>query len=102
VPHVNRSAEIQLSHEFGKVVGVGVHIVAGPRLAGTAVAATVVGDAPVSVLRQKEHLVFKGVRVERPAVTEDDRLTGSPVLVIDLGAVFGRESTHNVNSSVKL
>ena len=65
-------------------------------------AATVVGDATVSVLRQKEHLVFKGVGVERPAVTEDDRLTGSPVLVIDLRAVFGRESTHGLYSSVKL
>ena len=46
------------------------------------------GDAAVAASGQKEHLVFEGVRAERPAMAEDDGLSGAPVLVIDLRAVF--------------
>ena len=47
-------------------------------------AAAVVGDAAVAVRGQEEHLVFEGVRAQRPAVAEDHGLPGAPVLVIDL------------------
>ena len=77
-----------------EVVGVCVHVVAVPGLARAPVAATIVRDAPVAAGGQKEHLVLEGVRAQRPAVTEDDRLSLAPVLVIDLSSVLGRDRVH--------
>ena len=54
---------------------VGVHVVSLPRLAGTAVPATVMRDAAVAMGREKKHLIFKSVHVQRPAVTENHGLT---------------------------
>jgi hypothetical protein len=46
--------------------------------------AAIMRDTPVATLGQKEHLVFEGIRRERPAMAEDDCLTLSPVLVVDV------------------
>jgi hypothetical protein len=72
--------EIELSNKLREIVGVGVHVVAAPRLARTSVAATIVGDAAISLRSQKEHLVLKGIRGKWPAVTEDHRLPGATCL----------------------
>jgi hypothetical protein len=61
-------------------------------------AAAVMGDAAVSVVTEEEHLVFPGVRAQRPAKAEDDGLPRPPVLVIDLRAVFGRDRWHGMLS----
>jgi hypothetical protein len=58
------------------------------------VAAAIMGNASIAARSEKEHLIFKGVRGERPAVTENDRLSLAPVVVIDLRAVFGRDRAH--------
>src|SRR5208282_4379662 len=79
--------------------GVGVHVVATPRLAGSAVAAAVVRDAAVAALRQKQHLVFEGIRAEWPAMAEDYGLSLAPVLVVDLSSVFGCDGGHKMLSS---
>jgi CheY-like chemotaxis protein len=92
--------EIELLNEFREVVGVGVHVVAGPRLARTSVAAAVMGDAAISVRGEIEHLVFERIRGERPAVAEDHRLPGASVFVINLRAVFGCERTHGGSFAV--
>src|SRR5450830_1175032 len=57
-------------------------------------AAAVMGDAAVSAGAQKHHLVFPGVRAQRPPVTEDHGLSRAPVLVVDLRAVFGSDRGH--------
>src|SRR5450830_2183509 len=57
-------------------------------------AATVMGDAAVSARAQKHHLVFPGVRAQRPAMAEDHGLSAAPVLVIDLCTVFRRNRAH--------
>ena len=49
--------------------------------------AAVVRDTAIAALGQKEHLVFEGIRRERPAVAEDDCLTLAPVLVIEIDCV---------------
>ena len=92
------SLQVERFDERREIVGVGVHLVAVPRLARAAVAAAVVRDAAVSAVGQKDHLVFPGVRAERPAVTEDDGLSRAPVLVINLRAVFGRDCGHGIFS----
>src|ERR1700687_1959456 len=58
----------------------------------------VVSDASVSAVRQKQHLVFPGVRAKRPAVAEDYGLSRAPVLVVDLGTVFCRDCRHKMFS----
>ena len=61
-------------------------------------AAAVVGDAPVAVRRQEEHLRLPGVGGQRPAVAEDDGLSAAPVLVVDLRAVLGLDRVHGTSS----
>ena len=58
------------------------------------------GDAAITVGRQEEHLRLPTVRTQRPPVTEYDGLTQTPVLVIDLCAVFGGDRVHVMVSSV--
>jgi hypothetical protein len=90
-PTRTTSLEVERLDERREVVGVGVQIVAAGGLTRAAVAATVVGDGAVAVLGQEEHLILPGVAIERPAVAEDYGLSFTPVFVIDLGAVFGRD-----------
>jgi hypothetical protein len=92
--YVDGILEIELLDEFRQVVGVSVHVVAGPWLAGTPVAAAVMCDASISARGEIEHLVFERICGERPAMAEDHRLPGAPVLVIDLRAVSGRDRAH--------
>ncbi len=87
VSDVDGVFQVERSREFGEIVRIGVHIVAVERLAGSSVAAAIVSDAPIAFFSEEEHLIFKRVGVERPTMTEDDRLTGSPVFVKEGGAV---------------
>jgi hypothetical protein len=98
VANMNRILETEFCCELGQIIGVRVHIIAVPRLARTPMPAAVMGYAAVSARGEKEHLVFKRISVERPAVTEDHRLPAAPVLVLDLGAIFGAEHTHGIIS----
>jgi hypothetical protein len=43
----------------------------------------VMSDTAVALVGQKEHLIFKGVRVEAIGVIENDRLPRSPIFEID-------------------
>jgi hypothetical protein len=45
----NRILDIELVHELGEVVGVGIEIVALPRLVGAAVASAVVRDHTIAL-----------------------------------------------------
>ncbi|MNS14787.1 hypothetical protein D3C72_464110 [compost metagenome] len=86
--------QIEPFDQLRQIVGVMVHVVARPRLAGTTMTATVVGDDPVTLVGEEDHLRFPAVGIQRPAVTEDNRLTGAPVLVVNLDAIAGSESAH--------
>ena len=86
--------QIQGLGEGGKIVGIGIHVVAIPWLAGSAVPAAVMADGAESMRGKKDHLVFPRVCAEGPAVAEDDRLTGAPVFVVDGGSVFGCDCGH--------
>jgi hypothetical protein len=46
---VDRILQVKRFYQFGKVIRVGVHFVAIPRLAGTPMAAPVVGNATKSM-----------------------------------------------------
>ena len=92
------SLRSSLASQRREIVGVGVHVIAIPGLAGAAVAAAVMSDAAISAAGQKKHLIFEGVRVERPAMAEYNGLSRAPVFVIDLGAIFGGDCAHKIFS----
>src|SRR5690606_21745422 len=98
VTHEDDVAQIKMVEQGSEVVGVRVEIVAVPRLAGTAVAPTVVGDGAEAIRCHVPQLVVPHIGGERPAVAEHHRLAGAPVLVEDLGAVLGsdRSGAHAV------
>ncbi len=51
-------------------------------------------NATVAVRREEEHLVLESIRCQWPAMTEDDRLSLAPVLVVNLRAIFCCNETH--------
>src|SRR5262245_4896628 len=57
-------------------------------------AAPVVGDDPVALLKEEEHLPVPVIGRQQPSVAEHDRLSLAPVLVMDLDAVGRRDSRH--------
>ncbi len=69
----DRVVQVEGLDELGEVIGVGVQVVAVPRLAGTPAAAAVMRDGPVAVRGHEEQLVIPRVGGERPAVAEHDR-----------------------------
>src|SRR5262249_31360025 len=101
VADVDCLPQVERFDQGREVIGVSVHVVAGPGLAGAAVTAAVMGGAAVTAGGQGEHLVVPGVRAQRPSVAEDDRLALAPVLVIDLRTVFGGYRAHGVLSFVR-
>jgi hypothetical protein len=61
VTNVDRIIEIERRYELSEIVRVSVHVISVPGLTRTPVTATIVSDAAISLVSQKEHLVFKGV-----------------------------------------
>src|SRR5262245_18544763 len=84
MPDVNRVFQVERFDQLREIVGVSIHVVAGPGLARSAVTATIMGDATVAAGCEEEHLVFPGVCTQWPAMTEDYGLSAAPVLIIDL------------------
>jgi hypothetical protein len=89
--------EIERICEGRDVGGIGVHLVALPRLAGTAMAAPVVGNHAIALVQKEHHLRVPIVSAERPAVMENNRLGGgwTPILVEDFGSVRGLDEWHD-------
>jgi hypothetical protein len=88
------AVQVEGFDEIRKIIGIGVHLVAVRRLARAPMATAIVGDTAIAVGRQEDHLIFPGIGVERPAVTEHDRLPCSPILVVDPRAVLGGDRAH--------
>src|SRR2546423_10722460 len=91
---VYRFLEIEMCGQGSEIIGVVIHVVAAIDLSGTAMPAAVVGDDPIAVLEEEHHLRIPIIGRQRPAVTEDNRLTLAPVLVEDLNAVVGGDRAH--------
>jgi hypothetical protein len=99
VADVDGIPQIERMDQRGEIVGVGVQVIAAPRLAGPAVATSVVRNHTISALRQEQHLVVPGVGAQRPAVAEDDGSSGAPILEVDLAPILRRDGIrHEVDS----
>jgi hypothetical protein len=83
--------QVQALDERMEIVGQGIEIIAGARIVGAAVAATIESDAGKSALRQCDHLRLPGVGIQRPGVSEDDRSAGAPATVEEFSAVMRGE-----------
>src|SRR3546814_13805588 len=82
------------------VVGVGIHLVAVPGLAGAAVAAAIMANGAIALGGEEHHLRLPGIGTEGPAVAEHHRLPAAPVLVVELGAVLHRQLGQDRTSVV--
>ena len=72
-----------------EIVGVVVHVTTVCALARAAMAAAVIGDDAKAAIEEEQHLRVPIVGRQRPAMADHDGLAGAPVLVENLGAVFG-------------
>ena len=95
---VNGILQVEMRGQRRQVVGIMIHVVAVGGLAGAAMAAAVMGDDAIAVIEEEQHLRVPVIGRQRPAMAEDDRLTVAPILVIDLGAVLGRDRGHGAAS----
>src|SRR6202040_1455149 len=86
--------QVEMGRESRQVIGIMIHVVAVGGLGRAAVPTAVMGDHPIAMMQEEQHLVIPVVRAERPTMAENYRLSVTPVLVVDLYTVFGRDSGH--------
>src|SRR5271154_61662 len=86
--------EVEMLHQSGAIGCIGVHVVAEIGLGRPSMAAAVMRDNSVSAQQEEQHLVVPIVCAQRPAVVEHDRLTCSPILVVDLCTVLHCDAAH--------
>ena len=93
--------EVEVLEELKQIVRVGVHFVTLPRLARSAMAATIMGDATVASGREEEGLIFPVIGTQGPAMRQcdDGAGLGTPVFVVDLCAISGGEGGHDWNTN---
>src|SRR5271154_4895014 len=81
-------------HQGGAIRRIGVHVVAEIGLGRPSMATAVMRDNSISAQQKEKHLAVPIVRAQRPAVVEHNRLTCSPILVVDLRAVLHSDAAH--------
>jgi hypothetical protein len=84
---MNSILEIERFRQHCKIIGVGIHLIAIPRLSRPSVPATVVSDAAISVGGEEKHLVLESVRAQWPSMAENHGLSAAPVFVVDLCSI---------------
>ena len=89
--------EVEMGRESRQVVGVMIHVVAVGGLGGAAVATAIMRNHAIAMTEEEQHLCVPIVGRQRPAVTENDWLARTPVLVEDLDAVFGFDRRHSAS-----
>src|SRR5215813_1068842 len=94
VANMNRILQIERGCQLREIVGVGIEIISVPWLAGSPVAASIMCNAPIASLGQKEHLILECIRTQRPPMTENNRLPFAPILVVDLRSILCRDRAH--------
>ena len=84
-------AKVERLDHCGQIVGIVIHVIAVPRLAGAAMPAPIMRNDPEPLVGEEERLVFPAVRTQRPTVAERDDGTGPgpPILVVELHAIAG-------------
>src|SRR4029450_6532944 len=77
-----------------QIVGVVIHIVAVAGLRRATVSASIGRAHPITFGEEEQHLRIPVVRTQGPPVAKYDRLSATPVFIVDLYSVFGCDVTH--------
>src|ERR1700752_887681 len=88
--------QVEMSHKSGQVVSVMVHIVAVASLSRASMATAVMGDHAIAMMQEEQHLRVPIIGRKRPAMAEHNRLTFTPVFVVDRDAILCRDRVHLV------
>src|SRR5215475_1720851 len=81
---MNRILQVEMICDGFEIIGVVIHVVSIAGLRRTTMAAPVGCNDAITFAQEKKHLRIPIVRRERPAVTEHNRLSAAPVLIIDV------------------
>src|ERR1700685_3566481 len=73
-------SKVKRFDEIRQIVGVGIHVIAVPRLLRSAMTAAVMRNDTISVLAEENHLCVPCVRTERPTVARTRRAVPYPNL----------------------
>src|SRR3954469_11401667 len=71
-----------------QIVGIVIEVVAIGDLRRTAMAAPIVRDDAIALVKEEQHLRIPVIRRQRPTVAEYDWLSFTPVFVVDFHSVF--------------
>src|SRR4029077_19050844 len=94
VTHHGDVLEIQGLDHGCQIIGIPVHVVSGPSLAGSSVPTTIVSHDSEAVLCEQQQLTVPHIGIQWPSVREGDDWALAPVLVVDCRAVFRSDRAH--------
>src|SRR5512140_2222568 len=96
--HVNCVFQVEFFSEGCEIVCVCVHVIAVPRLCGSAVPTSIMRNNAKTSLSEKHHLSVPLIRRQRPSMAEDDGLPCAPVFVENLSAILRSYCRHDFSS----
>src|SRR5262245_34156533 len=82
--NVNRILQVQMIGDGLQIVGIMVHVMSAAGLSRATMSASIGGDDTITFGEEEQHLLVPIICTQWPAMTEYDRLTFAPVLVIDV------------------
>jgi hypothetical protein len=81
---VNRILQFEMIGDGLQIVSIMIHVMAIPGLRRATMSAPVGCYDAETFAKEEKHLRVPIICRERPSVAENDRLTGSPIFIIDL------------------
>src|SRR5512132_3204890 len=96
VADMDRAPQVEMLNHCGGVSGVVIHVVTIANLRGSTMAAAIMGDDPIALVYDLEHLRVPVIGTQRPTMMEDERLgvLGTPIFVENLNAILGGNIAH--------
>src|SRR5262249_19029396 len=82
--NVNRVLQVEMIGDRLQIVGIMIHIMSVAGLSRATMSAPIGRNDTIAFAEEKKHLRVPIVRRQRPAVTEHNWLTGSPIFIIDV------------------
>src|SRR5262249_17977240 len=77
-----------------QIIGVMIHILPPARLRRAAMPAPISCDHTKALAKEEKHLGIPIVCAQRPPMAKYDRLSATPVFIVDLKSVFGCNVAH--------
>jgi hypothetical protein len=86
--------EIKFLDDGCQVVGIAIHIVSAPGLAGPAVSTAIVRDHAKTIPRKEQQLPVPRIGIQRPSVGKSYGRPFSPVFVVDGRPILHADCAH--------